>query len=446
MARVYLESPQVLANLRSRLLEFDDRWKGLTLQISQEAERLAECVQRRVEECERIVRECERAVAAAEAALRSCESRVERDKNGNERRPNCSGEAAALSRARQALQRALDELRRMKDAQLRLNTGLREYRKKASRLNGHLQKNLPWASTRLETIRQRYQEYLDIEPVYVNMGLGYIGPDTAISLSGLGFVSAAQLFSENDRAKKGQLGESLVMSLVDGDGELRSSDGSIVIPLVRALDLKLSDANTGIDLIGVTTNGVPVPIEVKTGGLDSNHGLESLFGGCSESLDPKTQVRMAGLPSTQSLLDWIQREKGVLPWQREELVDRSQWAEQFVESKEIKNISPERLDSFVNSDISLLQMADGWLYDRWLRTVNEHRDALLVGGVNPRFVDGSNLTNPFSPEWREILSNRVYVQITNSNNSVSDAVMGNVIGRHKSNLVRIVLNEEEKAQ
>jgi hypothetical protein len=166
----------------------------------------------------------------------------------------------------------------------------------------------------------------------------------------------------------------------------------------------------GIDLVGISEDGKPIPIEVK-----KRAGIGDSLGGDSI---PEDKME----PETLALKDDILRERSVNPALREEA---AQMADRARPEPELANE----------------QMAGLWTRDRWLKLVKDdvHRERLAQAGVSQEYLDLDNLGSAYSPQWRDILDNRTTVIVSDNRQGASTTLMREALFKRGFNVVGINL-------
>jgi len=140
------------------------------------------------------------------------------------------------------------------------------------------------------------------------------------------------------------------------------------------------ESDHGIDLVGITQDGRPYPIEVKKRG---DPAQDDMGDGRVERL----------LPETAALRKEILNEREVNPALRMRHEDQA--------------------PGTPDPELSTRQMGGIWTRDRWLRLAKDpvHSQRLEDAGVDRQYLDLTNLENPESQQWKEILDNRTTVVV-----------------------------------
>jgi hypothetical protein len=150
--------------------------------------------------------------------------------------------------------------------------------------------------------------------------------------------------------------------------------------------------NHGIDLIGVTEDGRPYPIEVKK---RQDQSKDSMGNDRAQNL----------LPQTEKLRQDVLRERVVNPAMH----------------SRYENLPHGEPDP----ELSNRQMGGMWTRDCWLRLTEDpiHRQRLLEAGLNEKYLNPDNLDHAYSKEWKEILDNRTTMIVSGEKDRATAKLM-----------------------
>ena len=165
----------------------------------------------------------------------------------------------------------------------------------------------------------------------------------------------------------------------------------------------------GIDLIGVTADGKPIPIECKKRQRPKKDSL-----GDDSISDDRLE------PESLMLRDEILREREINPAMR-------------LTSENLGQTTPD-------SELSLDQMGGLWTRDRWLKLVKDgdNYERLRQAGVSEEYLSIDNLGRPYSEQWRDILDRRIVVIVTTEKENVSNLLYSQALFERGCNVA--VLN------
>lgn len=202
---------------------------------------------------------------------------------------------------------------------------------------------------------------------------------------------------------KGKNAERLSQIILSQHGLPDGSGG--VVKFRNVIPGQYNDKN-GIDLLGVSEDGTPFPIEIKKRAdpLSDSMGKDSFK---SENLEPETL----------ELIKDIERERAVNPV----LFDKSL----------------HRGIDLPDPELSTDQMSDLWVRDRWLKLVKneETRKQLAQAGVAESFLDVDYLTKgAYSDTWKKILDARNTIIVSQNKEDVTTTLLREAVFKKKTNV------------
>jgi hypothetical protein len=170
------------------------------------------------------------------------------------------------------------------------------------------------------------------------------------------------------------------------------------------------DQGHGIDLIGITDDGRPIPIEIKKRQDPSHDSM-------GEGVVPLERME----PETLALKDDLLHERQVNPPLRT--------------SHEGRQVSDP------DQELSTDQMGGLWTRDRWLKLVKneERKEELSQAGVDDEYLDLNNFKYAHSPHWRKILDGRTTVVVSTDKDAVTNKLKDQALFERGCNVVGIDL-------
>jgi len=225
-------------------------------------------------------------------------------------------------------------------------------------------------------------------------------PETQAALKRQGLDDPNDVLADNT----GKKAESLAQTVLKHEGLPDGCRG--VQPLRDVIPGHYDNKGSGIDLIGVTADGRPIPIEVKKrAGDQDSMGQDTVPLGSME-------------PETLALKEDILRERAL----------RGE-SERHLASGES------------DRDLSTDQMAGLWTRDRWIKLIkdDERRAGLAQAGISDDFLNLDNLKVADSPQWRAFLDGRMIVVVSGDKDDVTDELFREAVFERGCNVVVINL-------
>jgi len=227
----------------------------------------------------------------------------------------------------------------------------------------------------------------DAAPPSNTLNASSFKPETKAALAANGLDDADATLADN----QGHRAEETARIVLKHEG---LPQGQTTVPLKEVVPGQHTGRH-GIDLVGVTADGQPVPIEVKKRADPAQDSV----GKDSAELCPKTLKLKEQMSTEEAKLAALNLKGGT----------SAEGAAQGAPDPEHSNE----------------QMAGLWTRDGWLRLVDDpaRSAALQKAGVDAQYFDQANLENPYSPQWNDILRNRATVIVSGDKDNVTDKLM-----------------------
>jgi hypothetical protein len=244
----------------------------------------------------------------------------------------------------------------------------------------------------------------DTSPPNMTIAASEFKPETQAALKEQNLDDPNDALADNT----GKKAESVTRTVLRSEGLPDGSGG--VQCLKDVIPGHYDNKGSGIDLIGVTADGRPIPIEVKK------------RAGDQDSMGRDTVPLENMEPETLALKEDILREREVNP------------AMQGEGERRLTNGKPDQ-------DLSTDQMAGLWSRDRWLKLIknDERRAELAQAGVSKEFLNLDNLKAADSPQWRTFLDGRTTVVVSGARDDVTNVLFQEAVFERGCNVAFVNL-------
>jgi hypothetical protein len=241
-------------------------------------------------------------------------------------------------------------------------------------------------------------------PVKLDIKASEFKPDTYAALESQGLTDPDEVL----RDETGKKAEATALTVLKYEGIPDGNQDRL--GLKNIIPGHFDDQGHGIDLIGITDDGRPIPIEIKKRQDPSHDSM-------GEGVVPLERME----PETLAMKVDLLHEREVNPPLRT--------------SHEGRQVGDP------DQELSTNQMGWLWTRDRWLKLIKneERKEELSQAGVGDEYLDLNNFKYAHSPHWRKILDGRTTVIVSTEKNTVTNKLKDQALFERGCNVVGIDL-------
>jgi hypothetical protein len=251
---------------------------------------------------------------------------------------------------------------------------------------------------------------LENSPINIGIKASEFKPETVAALKRQGLDNPDEVLGD----KSGKKAEATSLTVLQHEGLPTGNRERLALDNI--IPGQYDEQGHGIDLIGITNEGRPIPIEIKKrqNPLNDSMGNDAV---------PLEKVE----PETLTLRDDVLRERQVVP--------------------ALRALNEGRKEGDPDQELSTDQMGGLWTRDRWLKLVKDdgHREKLAQAGVDEEYLNMENLKSAYSQQWRKILDGRTTVIVSTLKDDVTNRLKDQALFERGCNVVVIDLKSYEDA-